>query len=352
VTVPGAGDLPCGSSHAPAQRYPARRFPKTSALDRIAREKGGFMADALVLERISKTYGDVRAVSALSLAVPPGTIYGLLGPNGAGKTTTIRMILDIIKPDEGSIRILGESDPDRRRDLVGYLPEERGLHRKMKVREVLLYFGRLHDVSRDQLKTEAERWLERLGLAERANDKVEALSKGMQQKVQLIATFLHQPRVIVLDEPFSGLDPVNVDLVREIILELRQRGAALLLSTHQMEMVERLCDAICLIDHGRAVLQGTLAQVKAGRGARAIQIAYEGKPSFQRDRTLVARADDFGNYMEIHPAAGIEPQQILEAAVREVRIQRFQVMEPSLHQIFVETVGSSSPAAEPAGKEG
>jgi len=296
------------------------------------------MPDTLVLRGVSKSFGDLHAVETLDLNVPAGSIYGLLGPNGAGKSTTIRMIMDIIKPDTGEILLLGEPDPERRRDRIGYLPEERGLYRKMKVRELLMYFGALHGLDARTARERATRWLERMELAGWADAKVEALSKGMQQKLQLITTILHEPEAVILDEPFSGLDPVNVDLVREILLELRDRGVTLLLSTHQMEMVERLCDSICLIHRGRKVLDGPIGQVKAGRGVSAIQVEFEGRPTFHQDASLVARASNSGRFLEVVPAPGADPQRILEAAAREVKISRFQVMEPSLHQIFVDTV--------------
>jgi ABC-2 type transport system ATP-binding protein len=298
------------------------------------------MAEALILKGVSKSFGELQAVHALNLSVQAGSVYGLLGPNGAGKTTTIRMIMDIIKPDTGTISLLGETDPDRRRDRIGYLPEERGLYRKMKVRELLLYFACLHGVDSRTARAEADRWLERFELASWAESKIEALSKGMQQKVQIIATILHKPEAVILDEPFSGLDPVNVDLVKTVLLELRDKGTTLLLSTHQMEMVEKLCDSICLIDRGRAVLQGALHEIKAGRATRAIQIEYEGRPSFHKDNSLVARCDDSGRYMELYPASGVTAQQVLEAAVGQVRINRFEIMEPSLNEIFIETVRS------------
>jgi ABC-2 type transport system ATP-binding protein len=296
------------------------------------------MSDALVIRGVSKAYGDVHAVRSLDLSVAAGTVYGLLGPNGAGKSTTIRMIMDIIKPDTGEILLLGESDPDRRRDRIGYLPEERGLYRKMKVRELLVYFGRLHGMEPRRARERTLHWLERMELATWAEAKVEALSKGMQQKVQIIATILHEPEAVILDEPFSGLDPTNVDLVKDVLLELRNRGVMLLLSTHQMEMAEKLCDSICLIHRGRKLLDGPIGKVKADRGVQAIQLEFEGRASFHRDPALVARVNDSGRFLELFPATGVSPHQILEAAVREVKVSRFEVMEPSLHQIFVDTV--------------
>jgi ABC-2 type transport system ATP-binding protein len=296
------------------------------------------MPEALVIRGVSKSFGDLQAVQSLDLTVEAGSVCGLLGPNGAGKSTTIRMIMDIIKPDTGTVSLLGETDPDRRRDRIGYLPEERGLYRKMKVRELLTYFAALHGMEPRHARERAMHWLERIELGAWAEAKVEALSKGMQQKVQVIATILHEPEVVILDEPFAGLDPVNVDLVKQILLDLRNQGVTLLLSTHQMEMVEKLCDSICLIHRGRKVLDGPLSKVKADRGLRAIQVEYDGRPTFHRDPSLVARAEDSGRFLEIFPAEGVDPQRILEAAIKEVRITRFEVMEPSLHQIFVETV--------------
>jgi ABC-2 type transport system ATP-binding protein len=296
------------------------------------------MPEALVIRGVSKSFGDLQAVQLLDLTVEAGSVCGLLGPNGAGKSTTIRMIMDIIKPDTGTVSLLGETDPDRRRDRIGYLPEERGLYRKMKVRELLTYFGALHGMEPRRARERARHWLERMELGAWGEAKVEALSKGMQQKVQVIATILHEPEVVILDEPFAGLDPVNVDLVKQILLDLRNQGVTLLLSTHQMEMVEKLCDSICLIHRGKKVLDGPLSKVKADRGIRAIQVEYDGRPTFHRDSSLVARAEDSGRFLEIFPADGVDPQRILEAAMREVRITRFEVMEPSLHQIFVETV--------------
>jgi ABC-2 type transport system ATP-binding protein len=296
------------------------------------------MPEALVIRGVSKSFGDLQAVQSLDLTVEAGSVCGLLGPNGAGKSTTIRMIMDIIKPDTGTVSLLGETDPDRRRDRIGYLPEERGLYRKMKVRELLTYFGALHGMEPRRARERAAHWLARMELSDWAEAKVEALSKGMQQKVQVVATILHEPEVVILDEPFAGLDPVNVDLVKQILLDLRNQGVTLLLSTHQMEMVEKLCDSICLIHRGKKMLDGPLSKVKADRGVRAIQVEYEGRPTFHRDLSLVSRAEDSGRYLEIFPADGVDPQRILEAAMKEVRINRFEVMEPSLHQIFVETV--------------
>ncbi len=303
------------------------------------------MADALLLDGIEKTYDQVRAVDTLHLAVPQGSVYGLLGPNGAGKTTTIRMILDIIRPDAGRILVFGEDDPEMRRKRISYLPEERGLYRKMKVRELVLYIARLRGMDSAEARKRSDYWFQRFDLTAFADAKLEALSKGMGQKVQFIATILHRPDVLILDEPFSGLDPVNVELVKEVMQEVHREGATILFSTHQMDTVERLCDAICLINHGKKVLEGSVGDVRRKHGTNSIQIEYEGVAKFLADRSLIASVDDTGRYAELTPAPGVETQRILEAAVREVRVRRFEVMEPSLHRIFVDTVRGMSAGA-------
>ena len=296
------------------------------------------MKEALRIEGVSKRYGNVQAVHPIDLVVPAASIYGLLGPNGAGKTTTIRMVMDIIKPDAGTITLLGSPDPEKRRDRIGYLPEERGIYRKMKVRDLLVYFARLRRISGAEARTRADWWMQRFDLSSWADHKIESLSKGMAQKVQFIATVIHDPEAIILDEPFSGFDPINVDLVKDIILELRQKGTTIILSTHQMETVEKLCDSICLINKGVKVLDGPLQFVKSQGGAKRIQIEYQGTATFFRDPRLVETFDDTGRFVEVLPAPGVTSQQILEAAMSEVVISRFQLMEPSLPRIFVETV--------------
>jgi ABC-2 type transport system ATP-binding protein len=296
------------------------------------------MSEALRIEGVSKRYGDVQAVHPIDLSVPSASIYGLLGPNGAGKTTTIRMVMDIIKPDTGTITLLGSTDPEKRRDRIGYLPEERGIYRKMKVRELLVYFARLRRIDGREARLRADRWMERFDLTAWGDHKVESLSKGMAQKVQFIATVIHDPEAVILDEPFSGFDPINVDLVKDIILELRRAGTTIILSTHQMETVEKLCDSICLINKGKKLLDGPLQVVKSERGTKRIQIEYQGSATFFQDPRLVETYDNTGRFVEMLPAPGVSSQQILEAAMREVVISRFQLMEPSLHRIFVETV--------------
>lgn len=296
------------------------------------------MPDALVLEGITKSFAELRAVDSLDLSVAGGSVFGLLGPNGAGKTTTIRMIMDIIRPDSGVIRLLGETDSEKRRRRISYLPEERGLYRKMKARELLVYFARLRGVDPAEGKRRADQWLARFELSAFADSKLEALSKGMGQKVQFIATILHRPELVILDEPFSGLDPVNVELIKSVMLELRREGTTIIFSTHQMDTVERLCDSICLINHGKKMLSGSVAEVRRRHGTNSVHLEYEGEARFLSDRALVAQAEDSGRFVEIVPAAGVSPQRILEAAVKEVTVRRFEVTEPSLHHIFIETV--------------
>ncbi|MBK8232797.1 MAG: ATP-binding cassette domain-containing protein [Candidatus Eisenbacteria bacterium] len=296
------------------------------------------MSDVLVLSGVSKSFGDLVAVSSLDLSVARGSVFGLLGPNGAGKTTTIRMIMDIIRPDAGTIHLLGDADAEARRARTSYLPEERGLYRKMKARELLLYFARLRNVPPAEARARADRWLARFELSNFAESKLEALSKGMGQKVQFIAAILHQPELIILDEPFSGLDPVNVELVKSVMLELRDAGTTLIFSTHQMDTVEKLCDSICLINKGRKMLDGPIGQIRRQHGTNTVRLEYTGEGRFIKDPALVAKSDDSGRFVELVPAPGVTPQQVLAAAVREVEVHRFEIAEPSLHQIFIETV--------------
>jgi len=297
------------------------------------------MTAALELTGVSKSYAEVEAVQSFDLTVEAGSIFGLLGPNGAGKTTLIRMIMDIIRPDRGTIHLLGSTDPELRRDRIGYLPEERGIYRKMKVRELLVYLAQLRSIPAGRAREQADFWIERFSLSERADEKIEALSKGNAQKVQFIATILHEPEAIILDEPFSGFDPVNVDLVKNVMLELKDKGMTILLSTHQMETVERLCDSICLIHEGKKILDGSIREVKQQRGTNAVQIEFDGSTDFYRDPKWVSRFDESSRYVEMIPAAGVDPSELLRLAIADVQVSRFQIMEPSVHQIFLEAVG-------------
>jgi ABC-2 type transport system ATP-binding protein len=293
------------------------------------------------LSQVRKTYDHFVAVDDLSFKIEEGAVFGLLGPNGAGKTSTIRMMIGITMPDSGQIKMFGK--PFVRKDLerVGYLPEERGLYKKMKVLDQLIFLGELHGLQAAAARQKALAWSERLEIADWLQKKVEELSKGMQQKIQFIATLLHDPEFIVMDEPFSGLDPVNAVLLKNVLLELKAKGKTILFSTHQMDQVEKLCDSICLINHGRSVLQGDLKQIKAQFGKRDVQIEYEGDGNFLQQTQLVGSYNNYGNYVEVRLAPGADAQQLLRAVAERSRVSKFELIEPSLEQIFIETVGKT-----------
>jgi len=301
-----------------------------------------FDAPAVTLDGVTKRFNSVTAVSNLSLQVNQGAIYGLLGPNGAGKTTTLRMILRILVPDEGSIRILGQPLSDRTQDLIGYLPEERGLYPRMKLREVLVFLACLKRLSAAEAERRCQAWLERLELGQWAERKVIDLSKVMQQKAQFIAAVIHRPPLLILDEPFAGLDPINAALIKDLMLELRDEGATLILSTHRMEQVEMMCDGICLINRGRSVLAGNLREIKKAYGKNTVRIEYEGPGDFLDQPAVVAQLNHFGAAVDVKLRPGADPQEILRAAIqRGVRIHRFELMEPPLNDIFIEKVSTS-----------
>ena len=283
----------------------------------------------------------------VSLEVPQGGVYGLLGPNGAGKTTMLRMIMNILGTDAGEIEILGTSSDRVGRDQVGYLPEERGLYPRMQLQEQLLYFAELKGASRADALPRLEHWTARLGLTDWRERKVNELSKGMQQKAQFIATVLHDPQVLILDEPMSGLDPVGADLMLDVLLEFSREGKTLILSSHQMQTVERLCDRVALINRGRLILEGRVGDVKSEHGSNTVVLAFEGDGSFLSDLPGVASVADFGRYVEIKLADGADAQGLLRAASERLRLSRFEIVEPSLHAIFVERVtadGDEAPA--------
>jgi ABC-2 type transport system ATP-binding protein len=292
------------------------------------------------IDKIRKSYDSFVAVDDLSLAIPQGEVYGLLGPNGAGKTSTIRMIIGITLPDSGAVRMFGEPFHRGHLGRIGYLPEERGLYKKMKVIEQLVFLGEVHGLSARAAMQRSREWCERLDLADWADKKVEELSKGMQQKVQFIAAVLHDPEFIIMDEPFSGMDPVNTVKMKDLLLGMKQQGKTILFSTHRMDTVERLCDSICLIDHGRAVLHGELSEIRSRWGKNHVQIQYDGDGAFLLERRVVAGYNDYGNYVEVALAPGADPQELLKLAAARARISRFEVLEPSLEQIFIETVES------------
>jgi ABC-2 type transport system ATP-binding protein len=292
--------------------------------------------DAITLENVTKSYDSVTAVNGVNLRVRQGAILGLLGPNGAGKTTTIRMIMNILVPDEGSIKVLDQPVNDRTRDLIGYLPEERGLYPRMKVLDIIVFLAALHGLTEEEAARRAKEWLERLGLAEWSGKKLVDLSKGMQQKVQFITAVIHKPPLVILDEPFSGLDPVNAATVEEIMLEMRSKGSTIVLSTHRMEQVERMCDSICLIDKGRNVLDGELRAIKQSYGKNTLHIEFTGSENFLSNPSIV-NITRLGNGVEAKLKPGADPQEILKAAVQaNVSITRFELLEPSLNEIFID----------------
>ncbi len=299
------------------------------------------MAFTLELDRVTKAYDDFIAVDNLSFKIPEGEIFGLLGPNGAGKTSSIRMMIGITVPDSGGVHIFGQPLTRRLLDRVGYLPEERGLYKKMKIIENLVFLGQLKGLSVAEAKRRSHQWLERLELGRWANSKVEELSKGMQQKAQFIAAVLHEPDFMILDEPFSGLDPASAVVLKDVLLDLKKQGKTILFSTHRMDTVERLCDSICLVNQGRSVLLGSLREIKASYGRSSIQLEYEGELPLLRDPMLVANSNDFGNYVELRLAPGADAQHLLERAMRTAEIRRFEMVEPSLEEIFIDTVEST-----------
>ena len=300
---------------------------------------------ALVLRGVSKSFADHVAVHDLSLEVPRGSVFGLLGPNGAGKTTTLRMVLNILGVDGGSIEILGRPADQAVRDRVGYMPEERGLYLRMVLEEQLVFMAAIKGLGHKEATRRLGPWLERLGLADWRKRKTGELSKGMQQKAQFIATVLHEPDLIIMDEPMSGLDPVGMDVMRDVMVDLSRRGATIVLSSHQMDTVEKLCGRVVLINKGEKVLDGTVSEVKAAHGKNTVVVAFDGDGSFLGSLPGVAKVSDFGQYVEIKMSDGADPQTLLGEVAARLRIRRFEIVEPSLHDIFVETVTGHGKAA-------
>jgi ABC-2 type transport system ATP-binding protein len=294
----------------------------------------------LSVKHLRKVFSTVVAVDDVSFDVERGEIFGLLGPNGAGKTTTIRAILNILLPDAGSIKFDGQDFTADTRNLVGYLPEERGLYRKSKVLDTILYFAELRGMSRAVAKSEAMRWLERIGLADRAAGKVEELSKGNQQKVQFVTSVIHNPPLMILDEPFSGLDPVNQILFKDVFHELRQQGKAVIYSTHQMEQAERLSDSLCLINHGRVVLGGSVREVKKRYGTNSLHIEFEGDGEFLRSIQGVQRSIIDANAAELDLAPDVDVSSLIGVLNNKLALRKVELREPSLQAIFLQAVGS------------
>jgi ABC-2 type transport system ATP-binding protein len=302
----------------------------------------------LKLERITKRFAGHTAVRDLSLEVPRGGIFGLLGPNGAGKTTTIRMIMSILVPDEGRVVLFGSGGTGRdNSERVGYLPEERGLYKAMKVLDHLVFLGETKGVGRKAAAEKAHRWLERLGLREWKGRKVEDLSKGMQQKVQFIGALLHDPELVILDEPFSGLDPVNSQVMKDVVVEIARSNRTVLFSTHIMEQAEKMCDRIAIIARGEKVLDGSLAEIKRSSGQRNVVVSFHRDAAralrVLQDRSLVARMDDYGAAAELELAPGADPDRLLRHLVDSgAGLRRFEVVEPSLQSIFVAKAGAEA----------
>jgi ABC-2 type transport system ATP-binding protein len=296
------------------------------------------MTHALQLKNVRKAFQGHVAVHGLDLEVPRGSVFGLLGPNGAGKTTTIRMAMDIIGPDTGEVLILGGKSDKAQRNRIGYMPEERGLYQKMIVEELLVFMAELKGIKPAESRKRMIPWLEKLGLGGWQKKKANELSKGMQQKIQFIQTLLHDPEILILDEPMSGLDPVGTNVMRDAMIELSRAGKTLIVSSHQMATVEQMCDRVVLINKGEKVLDGRVSEIKASYGKNTLILAYEGDGAFLGSLPGVLAVSDHGRYAELKLGPGADPQAILRAATEKLRISRFEVVEPSLHDIFIERV--------------
>jgi ABC-2 type transport system ATP-binding protein len=285
------------------------------------------------IENVTKTFDDFTAVDDLSLSVPKGSIYGFIGPNGSGKTTTLRMIMRILHPDVGKIRVLDEESYGAAHDRIGYLPEERGLYKKMKVCDILRFYAELKSV-RD-CKAAVADWLARLDLSGWANKKVETLSKGMSQKIQFIAAVIAEPELVILDEPFAGLDPVNLDVLRESVLDLRRRGSTVLFSTHDMGIAENLCDFVFMIFEGKKVLDGTMDAVQGDYGQDTLRVKMDASDGDLAELPGIAHVTDFGQFKELRINPGADTQEVLRALMQRGRVAHFELARPSLHDIFV-----------------
>ena len=296
------------------------------------------MSEALVLDGVTKRFGTNVAVDSMSMRIPTGSIYGFLGPNGSGKTTTIRMVMSILYPDEGTIRILGQPNAESVKDRLGYLPEEKGLYKKMQTEEILAYFGRLKGMDGRDAKKKAKDLLVQYGLGDRLDAKCESMSKGMGQKVQLLGTIIHDPELVILDEPFSGLDPVNMELMRDVILSMKKEGRTVIFSTHVMAQAEQICDSILLVNKGKKIIDGTIEEVKKTAGG-GVLVDYSGDGSVLRGLPGVRRVNDSGNQAELLLEDDADPQAILPALVGKLTIRRFDIREASLHEVFVRAVG-------------
>ena len=293
----------------------------------------------LKITNLRKEFDTVVAVDGVSLEVKQGELFGLLGPNGAGKTTTIRTVLNIIQPDSGEITFNGRPFTKELWNILGYLPEERGLYRKSKIINTILYFASLKGIGAKEARPLAYYWLERFGLKNEGHRKIEELSKGNQQKIQLIISILHRPQLLILDEPFAGFDPVNQILLKDILLELRQQNVAIIFSTHQMEQVEKMCDNICLINKGKPVLSGDLYEIKKRYGSNSVHLEYEGDGEFLKGFSFIRRADVYQNYAELELTDISRSAELLKSLDGRLALRKFEIVEPSLNSIFIHVVG-------------
>ena len=302
------------------------------------------------LQNIRKVYENKVAVEGLTLSIEPGTMFGLLGPNGSGKTSSIRMMIGMTVPDSGTVQLFGKPFSREALNRVGYLPEERGLYKKMKVIEQLIFLGQLHGLSEATARQRSLAWCERMEITEAIEKKTEELSKGMQQKIQFIAALLHDPDLVIMDEPFSGLDPVNATLLMDTLVDLRKQGKAVLFSTHRMDQVEKLCDAIAIIYQGRLVLEGSMREVKSRYPRNRVQMVFSGDNSFLQHPS-VAEAKDYAGIAEITLTSPESAQPLLTAAMAAgAQVTRFEVMEPTLEEIFISTVKSAPEFADAGGR--
>jgi ABC-2 type transport system ATP-binding protein len=297
----------------------------------------------LILDHVSKSFGDFVAVRDLSLEVRRGRIFGLIGPNGAGKTTTIRMIVNITMPDSGRVELFGQPMSTALQDRIGYLPEERGLYKRMKVGEQLRFFAELKDVNGKEADARIDKWLAKMQLTDWKQKRTKDLSKGMQQKVQFITSVIHEPDLLILDEPFSGLDPVNVEIMKDTILEQKAANKTIILSTHQMEIAEKLCDDVCMINRSRKVLDGKLREIRRSESRNAVALRFEGNDGLLEDPALVLNVRQVGEDLEVLLAEGVSPQTLLKRLVdADTVVTKFELVEPSLHDIFIAKVKETS----------
>jgi len=297
---------------------------------------------ALEVKNLAKTFGKVKAVDDVSFVVPEGTVFGLIGRNGAGKTTTIRMMMNIYMPDSGEVILRGAPVTEEFKQKVGYLPEERGLYKKMNVWDTLMFFAEVKGKSGKEIEKKANDYLKKFQLFDRKTSKIQDLSKGNQQKIQFIATILHDPEFLILDEPFSGLDPINTDLLRQIILDLKKQGKVIIFSTHLMDFAEKMCDHIAMIDNGKIILSGALKDLKAKYGNRNVNLSYEGNISFLQKHPIIESIQDFGNITGITVKEKSQTQDLLELLLEnKVIIRKFNANDISLHDIFVKLAGDN-----------